>query len=92
MGLKDTLISKLESQIDAWDKEIEATKAEAEKKEAQAETDKAGAQFKEEVMDTVQGLQSNIESARKKIKEIQNAGEDRIDDFKAQIDDWLNKD
>lgn len=89
MSMKDDLIKKLESQIDAWDKQIEATKAKAKEKEAQAETEKAGARLKEGMMDNVRSLQEKVDAAQKKIKEIQNAGEDRLDEFKAQIRDWL---
>lgn len=89
MSIKDNLIEKLESQIDAWDKEVEALKAEAEKKEAEAETEKAGAALKEGVMDNVRALQANINSAKKKIGEIREAGEDRIDEFKSQVNEWL---
>ena len=89
MSIKDNLINKLESQIDAWDKEIEAAKAEAEKKEAQAETEKASALLKEGIMDDVHSLQKKINAAKQKITEIRNAGEDRLDKFKAQISDWL---
>ncbi|GAB6145489.1 hypothetical protein [Desulfocicer niacini] len=89
MSIKDNLISKLESQIDAWDKEIEAANAEAKKKEAQAETEKAGALLKQGIMDNVHSLQDKIDYANRKINEIRNAGEDRLDEFKSQINDWL---
>lgn len=89
MSLKDNLIEKLETQIDAWDKELDAAKAKAEKKEAQAEAEKSDARLKEEMMDNVRSLQANINEAKKKIQEIREAGEDRVDDFKAQIRDWL---
>ena len=89
MSLKDDLIKKLESQIDAWDKEIAAKKAEAEKKEAEAETEKATAELNDGIMDTVRSLQANVNAAKKKITEIRAAGEDHIDGFKAQIKDWL---
>ena len=89
MSMKDNLIKKLETQIDAWDKEIDAAKAKAEKKEAQAEAEKSDTRLKEEMMDNVRSLQSNIDTAKKKIQEIRNAGEDRVDDFKAQLRDWL---
>jgi hypothetical protein len=89
MSLKDDLIKKLESQIDAWDKEIEAKKAKAKKKEAEAETEKAAADLKDGMMDNVRSLQANINEAKKKITEIRQAGEDSIDDFKAQVRDWL---
>jgi len=89
MSMKDNLIKKLETQIDAWDKEIDAAKAKAEKKEAQAEAEKSDTHLKEEMMDNVRSLQANVDAAKKKIQEIQNAGEDRVEDFKAQIRDWL---
>lgn len=89
MSLKDNLINKLETQIDAWDKELDAEKAKAEKKEAQAEAEKSDTRLKEEMMDNVRSLQANINEAKKKIQEIREAGEDRVDDFKAQIRDWL---
>lgn len=89
MSLKDSLVEKLESQIDAWDKEVEAAKAEAENKKAQAENEMAGAHLKEEMMDDVNAIQAKIESAKQKINEIQGAAEDRLDEFKAQIHDWI---
>ena len=89
MSLKDDLVKKLESQIDAWDKEVAAKKAEAEKKQAAAETEKAAAELKDGMMDNVRSLQANIDAAKKKITEIREAGEDSIDGFKKQISDWL---
>ncbi len=89
MSLKDNLIKKLESQIDAWDKEVEAKKAAAEQKEAEAETEKAAAEVKDGILDNVRSLQADINAAKKKITEIREAGEDRIDGFKKQISDWL---
>ncbi|MEZ4551454.1 MAG: hypothetical protein R2874_13530 [Desulfobacterales bacterium] len=88
MSIKDNLIEKLESQIDAWDKEVDALKAKAEKK-AEPETEKAGAALKEGIMDNVRSLQANINSAKKKIDDIREAGEDRIDEFKSQVNEWL---
>jgi phage I-like protein len=90
MSMKDSLIKKLESQIDAWDKEIEAAKAKAREKEAQAETEQDGARLKEEMMDNVHSLQDKIDTAKKKISEIQKAGEERLDELKTQVSDWLN--
>ncbi|MDA3896614.1 MAG: hypothetical protein PF482_10755 [Desulfobacteraceae bacterium] len=89
MSIKDNLINKLESRIDVWDKEIEAIKADAEKKEAQADNEKAGARLKEGMMDNVHALGDRIDSAKKKIIEIQEAGEDHLDELKSKIHDWL---
>lgn len=74
MSLKEKLVKRLKTQIDAWDKEIESAKAEAKNKEAQAEAERAEAQFREEMMDKVHKLQSKIESAKGKIDEIGKAG------------------
>ncbi|MEZ4568134.1 MAG: hypothetical protein R2860_14660 [Desulfobacterales bacterium] len=45
--------------------------------------------MKEGIMDNVRSLQANINSAKKKIDDIREAGEDRIDEFKSQVNEWL---
>jgi hypothetical protein len=89
MSLKKLLIDRLESQIEVWDKTLEAVKANAERKKAQAKTKKADARIKEEVLNTIFELQENIESAKKRIKEIRAAGEIRLNELKDQINSWL---
>ena len=89
MSTKDKLIKNLEAQITAWEKEAEAKQAEAEKKQARAENEKAGAALKEEFTEKIRSLQSDIEAAKEKLKEIKSAGEDRMADLKRQVSDWL---
>lgn len=90
MTMKDDLIHKLESQIEAWDKEIDAAKAEADKKEAEAETEKAAARLKEEAMNPVHMFQEKVDSAKKMIRDMQEAGEDRMDAFREKMNGLLS--
>lgn len=89
LSIKDSLIKKVENQIDAWEKEVESAKAQAREKESQAENEKAGAELREEAVDQVRDLQDKIDSARQKLDEIRRAGEDQIDDIKRRMGDWF---
>ncbi|MGM0451994.1 MAG: hypothetical protein ACQERN_02360 [Thermodesulfobacteriota bacterium] len=89
MSVKDSLIEKLQSRINAWQKEVEEKKAEASREEAEAENQKAEAKLKRKTLDRVHALENNISEARQKIDQLRQAGESQIEDLKRRVDSWL---
>lgn len=89
MSLKDSLLTKLETQTERWSKQIDSLRADAEHKMAKARDDQAEAEIQKEFSEKVQQLEDRIEDARKKLGEVRDSGEDRLQDLKDRIDEWL---
>ena len=89
-SLKDKLIKDIDSRINAWEKKIEAEKADAEKKQSKAESEKAEAELKKQMTENVNALRSKIDTAQKKIKEVQESGAQQLENLKNQVDSWLS--
>lgn len=89
MSLKDSLQRKLETQTEHWSKQIDSLRADAETKAAKAKDDQAEAEIQKEFSEKIQSLENQIETARTKFAEIRSSGEDRLEDLKKRIDEWL---
>lgn len=89
MSLKESLQQKLETQTEHWSKRVQALQAEADEKMAKAKDDQAEAQIQKEMSEKIETLENQIEEARQKLSEIRDSGEDKLEQLKATIDDWL---
>lgn len=89
MSLKDSLVSKLETQTEYWNKQIDKLRADSEERIAKAKDEQAEAEIQKEVSEKIQSLESQMDEARQKANEIRDAGESRLDDLKKRIDEWL---
>ncbi|MDC0661628.1 hypothetical protein [Marinobacter sp. SS21] len=89
MTIKDSLINKLETQAGKWSKQIEALYAESEEKIAKAKDDEAEARIEREFASKIKALEAQIEQSREELKKIVNTGEDKLQDLKDRIDEWL---
>ena len=90
MALRETLIKKLEYQIFAWQKEIEKVPT-TPRQRPEAERDpQAVAEIHEDPQAYVQRLERNLEAARKKIEEVEQADEKRLLVLKKQLSDWMD--
>lgn len=91
MSLKDSLMNKLERQMDAWEKQVDAMRAKAQERMANAENEKASAQIESDFAESIERLEGHISDARKRLNELREAGEHRLDDLRKQIDGWLDR-
>ncbi len=89
MSLKDSLVSKLETQTGHWSKQIDKLRADSEERIAKARDAQAEAEIQKEVSEKIQSLESRMDEARQKANELRDAGENRLDDLKKRIDEWL---
>lgn len=89
MSLKDSLLSKLETQTDYWSKQIDKLRADSEERIAKAKDEQAEAEIQKEVSEKIQSLETQMDEARQKADEIREAGESRLDDLKKRVDEWL---
>lgn len=92
MSLKDSLVNKLEQQMDAWEKQVDAMRAKADERVADAENEKASAQIQADFAQGIDRLEGYIGDARKRLDELREAGESHLDDLRKQIDGWLDSD
>ncbi|MBS3805030.1 MAG: hypothetical protein KGY54_10810 [Oleiphilaceae bacterium] len=74
MSLKDSLITKLETQTENWKKEIDRIQAEAEAEKAKAKDKQAEADIESQFAGKVKDLQKNIEEAQEQLKEVKESG------------------
>lgn len=77
MGMKEAYEKKLKGRLSEWRAEIEKLKAKAE----QAEGDTQLAYYRQ-----IEELRTQQESARDKLDELRDAGDDAWEDLKAAID------
>jgi DNA-binding transcriptional regulator GbsR (MarR family) len=89
MSLKDSLQRKLETQTEHWSKQIDKLRSDAEEKAARAKDDQAEAEVQKEFSEKIQSLESQIETARARLGEIRESGEDQLENLKKRIDEWL---
>lgn len=89
MSLKDTLVSKLETQTEYWNKQIDKLRADSEERIAKAKDEQAEAEIQKEVSEKIQSLESKMDEARQKANEVREAGESHLDDLKKRVDEWL---
>jgi hypothetical protein len=75
--MKEAYENKLQAQLDEWNAEINKLKAKADKAEADAQLK----YYKE-----IEELRTMQETARKKLAELKEAGDDAWQDLKAGID------
>lgn len=90
MSLKDSLQRKLETQTEHWSKQIDSLRADAENKMAKAKDEQAEAEIQKEFSAKIQSLEEQIDTARSKLGELKDSGEDQLANLKKRIDDWLN--
>jgi len=91
MSLKDSLIEKLEKQVESWESKLESLKAQANEYRAKAENEKATEELKTKTMQRISDLQEDIDAARKRLAELRESGESRVKEIRGQIEDWLNR-
>ncbi len=89
MSLKDSLQRKLETQTEHWSKQIDKLRSDAEEKAARAKDDQAEAEVQKEFSEKIQSLESQIETARARLSEVRDSGEDQLENLKKRIDEWL---
>ncbi|MBW7470636.1 hypothetical protein QQF73_05605 [Marinobacter sp. M216] len=89
MSVRESLLTKLQTQTERWSKQIDQVRAEAEAKMAKAEDDKAEAEIQREFSEKIQSLEDQIETARARLGELRDSGEDQLDNLKRRIDEWL---
>lgn len=89
MSLRESLLNKLQTQTEHWSRQIDQLRAEADAKMAKAEDDKAEAEIQKEFSEKIQSLEDQIETARTKLGELKESGEDQLDNLKRRIDEWL---
>jgi len=91
MSIKDTMIQKLEKQVESWESRLDTLKAQFNEYRAKVENDKATEELKQKTMQRINDLQEDIESARKRLDELRESGESRVSEIRGQIDEWLNR-
>lgn len=91
MSMKDTLIRKLEKQVDSWESRLDTLNAQFNEYKQKAENKEATEELKQETAKRISDLQENIESARKRLYELRESGESRVKEIRGQIEDWLNR-
>ena len=85
MSLKESLQKKLETQSEYWSKQIDSLRAEADEKMAKAKDDQAEAEIQREFSERIQAVEDHIETARSKLGELKDSGEDQLEDLKKQL-------
>lgn len=89
MSLRDSLVTKLETQTQYWSKQIDSLRAQADEKMAKAKDDQAEAKIQADFARQIQELEDNVETARKKMGELREAGEGHLADLKKRVEEWL---
>ena len=89
MSLKESLQKKLETQTEYWSKQIESLRAEANEKIAKAKDEEAEAKIQRDFSERIQAMEDQIETARTKLGELKESGENQLDELKKRIDEWL---
>lgn len=89
MSLKDSLLQKLETQSEKWSKQIDNLRSEADARIAEAQDEAAEAEVEREFAEKIKDLEGRVETARQELSNLRDAGEDKLQDLKARIDDWL---
>ena len=79
MSLKESLQKKLETQTEYWSKQIDSLRAEADEKMAKAKDDQAEAEIQREFSERIQAVEDHIETARSKLGELKDSGEDQLE-------------
>jgi len=82
MSLKKAFEKKLEAQMNEWDAEVEKLKAKAQKAEADAQI---------EFYKRIEDLKEKRETAKAKLAELKDAGEEAWQDLKTGIDTTWKK-
>jgi hypothetical protein len=90
MSIKDHLVTKLESQIELWNKQLDSLTADAETEKADADNQKASAELKLDLASNLEQLKNNINQANKSLLELKEAGEQKLSELKSNIDKWLS--
>ena len=90
MTLREILIKKLEYQIFAWQKEVEAARKEPRQRTEAEKDPNAVAEINEDPESYIERLERNLEAARKKIGEVEQADEKRLLVLKRQLSDWMD--
>ncbi|MDY6841134.1 MAG: hypothetical protein SV429_06445 [Pseudomonadota bacterium] len=89
MSLRESLLNKLQTQTEYWSRQIDHLRAEAETRIAKAEDDKAEAEIQKEFSEKIRSIEDQIETARARLGELKESGEDQLDNLKRRIDEWL---
>ncbi|SFR52900.1 hypothetical protein SAMN05216203_1169 [Marinobacter daqiaonensis] len=89
MSLKDSLMKKIETQSEYWSKKIEQIRADAEAKKAEAKDQQAEAEIEQKATQQLQGLERQVKEAKSRLQELQEAGEERADEMKDDVESWL---
>lgn len=89
MSLKDSLVNKLETQTEYWNKRIDSLRADANEKLAKAKDDHAQKKIENELSENIRDLEKKVDEARSKLGEIRDAGEDKLKDLKKRVEKWL---
>lgn len=91
MSLKDTLIQKLETQVDSWESRLETLRAQFNEYKAKAENQQATEELKEKTAKRISDLKEDIDTARTRLEELRASGESRLNELKGKVEDFLNR-
>lgn len=91
MSLKDTLIQKLETQVESWESRLETLRAQFNEYKTRAENEQATEELKEKTAKRISDLKDDIDTARTRLEELRASGESRFNELKSKVEDFLNR-
>lgn len=91
MPLKDTLIQKLEKQVESWEAKLDTLRTQFNEYKVKAENHEATEELKEKTAQRIADLQKDIDAARTKLEEVRASGESHLNEAKSKVEDFLNR-
>ena len=91
MSLKDTLIQKLETQVESWESRLETLRAQFNEYKTKAENEQATEELKAKTAKRISDLKEDIDTARTRLEELRASGESRLNELRGKVEDFLNR-
>lgn len=83
MSLRENLVTKIETQMAAWDKQIKSM-------EADSKNEQATASLKKQMNDSIHELRGKMEKAGNKLEEAKKTSEDKLKQIKGDVESWFH--
>lgn len=91
MSLKETLIHKLETQVESWESRLETLRAQFNEYKTKAENEQATEELKEKTAKRISDLKDDIDTARTRLEELRASGESHLNELRSKVEDFLNR-
>ncbi|XOZ35042.1 hypothetical protein ACMDCT_07360 [Halomonadaceae bacterium KBTZ08] len=91
MSLKESLVQKLEKQVESWETKLDTLRAQFNEYKVKAENREATEELKEKTAQRIADLQKDIDAARARLEEVRASGESHLNEVRSKVEDFLNR-